>query len=46
LLAVIGECGIFNKASDFAMMALNQTYSIVKAIAEIKELKEKENEKD
>lgn len=46
LLGIIGECGVYNKASDFAMMALNQTYSMVKAIAEMKESKEKGNEKD
>ena len=43
LLAIIGECGVYNLASDFAMIALNQTYATVNAVVEARK---KRNEQD
>lgn len=45
LLAIISECGVYDLASDFAMEAMNQTYSLVNAVAELKKMR-KENEQD
>jgi len=42
LLAIIGECGVYNYASDFAMAAMNQTYSMVNAVIELRKIKEDE----
>lgn len=42
LLAIIGECGVYGYASDFAMAAINQTYSMVNAVVELKKMKEDE----
>ena len=45
LLALIGECGVYGYASDFAMAAINQTYSMVNAVVELRKIKkEKEDE--
>lgn len=42
LLAIIGECGVYNLASDFAMAAMNQTYSMVNAVIEMKKMKKED----
>ena len=43
LLAIIGECGVYNLASDFAMKAMNQTYLMVNSVVKMKKTRE-ENE--